>query len=84
VRSSPDDDPSGGLHWKTAGLTRWAGGRPFVWIDDEITDVDRLGVTVNHPGPALLHRVDPLAGLTGADFAEVRNWLRTAGGTAPG
>ena len=30
-----------GLHWKTRGLVEWAAGRPFVWIDDEITDFDR-------------------------------------------
>jgi len=39
----PDDDeePHGGLHWKTRFLTRWARGRRFVWLDDEITDADR-------------------------------------------
>jgi hypothetical protein len=29
-----------GLHWKTMGLTEWAAGRPFVWLDDELTDAD--------------------------------------------
>lgn len=36
-----DDEPARGLHWKTMFLTRWAAGRPFVWIDDETTDIDR-------------------------------------------
>src|SRR5690242_14163686 len=31
-----DDVPVRGLHWKTATLLRWADGRPFVWLDDEI------------------------------------------------
>ncbi|GAA3957925.1 hypothetical protein Aau02nite_08250 [Amorphoplanes auranticolor] len=58
-----------GRHWKTAGLVRWAAGRPFLWIDDEITDADRRWVAAHHPGRALLHRVDPRTGLTDADFA---------------
>lgn len=40
----PDDDTEQALHWKTASLTRWAAGRTFVWLDDEITDVDRRWV----------------------------------------
>ena len=74
----PDDDeePALGLHWKTAFLTRWAGARPFVWLDDEMTDVDRRWVAAHHPVPALLHRVDPYVGLTEADFSAVRRWLR--------
>jgi hypothetical protein len=57
-----------GLHWKTPSLVAWAGGRPFLWADDEIGPVDRLWVEGTHPGPALLHRVDPRRGLTGADL----------------
>lgn len=33
-----------GLHWKTPGLVGWAAGRPFAWVDDEITDIDRCWV----------------------------------------
>ncbi|WP_250003482.1 HAD domain-containing protein [Actinoplanes sp. M2I2] len=69
-----DDVPMRGMHWKTAFLTRWADGRPFVWLDDEIGEADRRWVAGRHPGPALLHRVDPAAGLTEADFAAVRRW----------
>ncbi|MET9252424.1 hypothetical protein [Streptomyces sp. NPDC003717] len=32
---------------------------PFVWVDDEIGTMDHLWVAPAHPGPALLHRVDP-------------------------
>jgi hypothetical protein len=76
----PDDDeePENGLHWKTMFLIRWAGGRPFVWLDDEITDADRRRVRSRHPGMALLHRVDPFVGLTDADFALIRQWLATS------
>jgi len=70
-----DEEPQRGVHWKTAPLMRWAAGRPFVWLDDETTDADRRWVDAHHPQPALLHRVDPYLGLTGADLAAVRRWL---------
>ncbi|GLH98626.1 hypothetical protein Pa4123_39010 [Phytohabitans aurantiacus] len=70
-----DDEPEHGLHWKTPFLTRFAAGRTFVWLDDEITDVDRRWVQAHYQGKALLHRVDPLVGLTEADFIRIRQWL---------
>ncbi|MFY1654629.1 HAD domain-containing protein [Solwaraspora sp. WMMB762] len=70
-----DDEPLRGVHWKTAFLIRWAAGRTFVWLDDEISDRDRHWVSAHHPGEALLHRVDPHLGLTDADFSTVRQWL---------
>ncbi|GAA3758310.1 HAD domain-containing protein [Plantactinospora mayteni] len=70
-----DDSPQYGLHWKTAFLTWWAAGRPFLWLDDEITDADQAWVAAHYPGRALLHRVDPYLGLTEADFALIRRWL---------
>lgn len=70
-----DDDPVGQVHWKTRHLVAWAGGRPFVWIDDEITTADRTWVCQHHPARALLHRVDPRTGLTDADFAVIAQWL---------
>ncbi len=80
----PDDDEETmrGLHWKTAFLTQWAAGRPFVWLDDEITDVDRRWVRAHHPARALLHRVDPYTGLTEADFVTIRRWLQEGDGIA--
>jgi hypothetical protein len=52
--------------------------RPFVWVDDEITDLDEAWVSAHHRGPALLHRVDSKLGLTDPDFALLVEWLRTA------
>ncbi|MFJ8579461.1 HAD domain-containing protein [Micromonospora sp. NPDC093277] len=74
----PDDDeePQRGVHWKTAPLTRWAAGRPFVWLDDETTDADQKWVDAHYPRPALLHRVDPYRGLTRTDLTAVSQWLR--------
>jgi hypothetical protein len=69
----------GGVHWKTRALVEWSGGRPFVWVDDEITDADRTWVAAHHPGRALLHRVDHRYGLTGVDFAALADWLRADG-----
>ncbi|MFI6263061.1 HAD domain-containing protein [Micromonospora sp. NPDC051006] len=72
-----DGDPPHGLHWKIIVLTRWAAGRPFVWLDDEITVADRLWIATHHPGRALPQRVDPYVGLTDADFSAVREWLES-------
>ena len=77
VEFPDDDEPEHGLHWKTRFLTRWAAGRTFVWLDDETTDTDRRWVRTHHRGRALLHRVDPLVGLSGTDFASIRDWLAT-------
>jgi hypothetical protein len=53
-----------------------ANGRPFIWVDDEISAMDRLWVGAGHSGPALLHRVDPAKGLTDDDFTTLADWLR--------
>jgi hypothetical protein len=65
------------LHWKTRTLVQVADGRPFIWIDDELTDVDREWVRDHHPGPALLQKVDSEHGVTEADLTAVEEWLRT-------
>ncbi|MGW5135209.1 HAD domain-containing protein [Streptomyces sp. NPDC004135] len=73
-RFRADEGPRG-LHWKTRPLVEWTDGRPFIWIDDEISAMDRLWVEASHPGPSLLHRVDPTEGLTNADFRTLTDWL---------
>ncbi|MFG3199181.1 HAD domain-containing protein [Streptomyces sp. NPDC048208] len=70
-----EDEPPALIHWKTRPLVDFAAGRPFVWIDDEITEADRAFVAVHHRAPALLHRVDHAYGLTEADFTALREWL---------
>ena len=52
-----------------------AGESPFVWIDDEITNVDREWVATHHRGPALLHAVPPSVGLTVDDIDHIGAWL---------
>ncbi|NUT38399.1 MAG: hypothetical protein HOV86_00300 [Thermoactinospora sp.] len=64
-----------GLCWKTRTLVRWAAGRSFAWVDDEITDADREWVAAHHEGPALLHRVEPAVGLVEEDLAVLARWV---------
>ncbi|MEK2491480.1 HAD domain-containing protein [Kitasatospora purpeofusca] len=71
-----EQDERYGLHWKTRALVDLAAGRPFAWVDDEVTDTDRVWVAAHHPGPALLHRVDPRVGLTDSDYAALDSWFR--------
>lgn len=74
----PDDaEPPSPLHWKTRPLVDWAAGRPFIWLDDEITEADRDWVATHHREPALLHRVQHHHGLTDADFSTLQEWLHT-------
>ncbi|MGW2539757.1 hypothetical protein ACWC5I_02535 [Kitasatospora sp. NPDC001574] len=74
VWSSPRTRPGGGLFWKTPEVVSWARGRPFAWLDDEITQADRDWVATHHAGPAFLHRVDARLGLRPEDFTELRAW----------
>ncbi|MER6513914.1 HAD domain-containing protein [Nonomuraea sp. NPDC001636] len=65
-----------GLCWKTRTLVDWAGGRPFAWVDDEITDADKEWVSAHHGGRALLHHVESHRGLADEDFTVLDRWLR--------
>ncbi len=62
-RERPD-----GVHWKTAALVAHAGGRPFAWVDDELSDLDDAYVAAHHRAPGLFHHVDPRIGLRDEDF----------------
>lgn len=68
------DDAPRTVYFKTPTIVEYAAGRPFAWIDDEITDADREWVAKRHDGPALLHWVDPSVGLAGADFEALATW----------
>ncbi|MEZ0108809.1 hypothetical protein ABH920_002810 [Catenulispora sp. EB89] len=77
----PEDrvEPADGVYWKTPEIVAWADGRPFAWIDDEITDADREWVSDWHDGPALLRRIDPAIGLTAEDFEALAAWAEAMG-----
>lgn len=66
-----------GLSWKTRTLVAWASGRPFAWVDDEITEADQTWATAHHTAPALLHHVKPYTGLEPKDFTLLNHWLQT-------
>lgn len=70
-----EQDEREGIHWKTRSLVGWAAGRPFAWVDDEISDSDRAWVAAHHRGRALLHRVDAGKGLIETDYAALNEWL---------
>ncbi|WP_329226831.1 hypothetical protein OG488_06730 [Streptomyces sp. NBC_01460] len=63
-----------GTYWKTRYVVDHADGRPFAWVDDEISDPDRAWVAAHHPGRALLLRVDPWVGLVREDFETLAAW----------
>jgi hypothetical protein len=69
-------DPDG-LYWKTRRVLEWAAGRPFVWVDDMITDLDVRHVARHHDTPALLLRIDPRRGLGEPEFEELERWARS-------
>lgn len=62
------------VFWKTDPVVKYAAGRAFAWIDDDITDLDREYVAEHHAGPALLHHVDPRKGLLEEDFQLLASW----------
>lgn len=67
-----------GLHRKTRPPVEWADGRPFVRVDDGITDADRERVSAHQHGRALLHRVAQARGPTVEDIAGIDHWLRSS------
>ncbi|MEU3420863.1 hypothetical protein AB0F39_20300 [Streptomyces murinus] len=71
---------SDGVHWKTEPIVAYAGGRPFAWVDDEQSTEDAVFVADHHPGPALLHHVNPRIGLRAGDFTTLAEF---AAGLSP-
>ncbi|GAA0988241.1 HAD domain-containing protein [Nocardiopsis tropica] len=80
---SGDEGAPEPVHFKTPGIVGYAAGRAFAWIDDEVTGADRAWVAERHGGPALLHRVDPAAGLRAADFGALAAWAEDPVPPAP-
>lgn len=56
------------IHWKTDRLIEYAEGRPFVWVDDEVTSYDWSHIQGKHGPHGDIYRIDPKKGLTGSDF----------------
>ncbi len=66
------------LHWKTGALATWADGRPFAWVDDEITDAGTDWVATYHHGHTLLQPVNASEGITHHDLEALKAWFRGA------
>ncbi|HEY3505776.1 MAG TPA: HAD domain-containing protein [Actinocatenispora sp.] len=66
-----------GLSWKTRTLLDRAADRPFVWVDDEITEADRAWIAAHHRPGALPHRVVAADGLTNSAYSAIERWLTT-------
>lgn len=62
--------------WKARQVNQWAGGRPFVWFEDEPDAVDGLAaLRAPDSPPALIVPVDERTGLTDDHLAQARMWL---------
>lgn len=71
----PERRLAGGmLHWKTRTVLDYAAGRPFAWVDDEITQWDREWVAQRYPASALLLTIDPGHGIREADLDRLVEW----------
>jgi hypothetical protein len=82
VDAAEDDPPADGVHWKTPAVVAYAAGRPFVWLDDEITQTDEEWASLHHPAFAYLVRIDPTEGLTEEILWRVERWLGHGFGAA--
>jgi hypothetical protein len=68
-----------GGSWKYPAVARYAAGRPLAWFDDEFGSSRHSAARAafereRGTAPTLLHSVDPVRGLTGADLEAVRVW----------
>ncbi|MEV4948633.1 HAD domain-containing protein [Streptomyces sp. NPDC053755] len=63
-----------GTFWKTRYILEYAAGRPFAWVDDDITSYDHAYVEHHRSAAALLLRVDPRLGLLRPDFDALAEW----------
>lgn len=77
----------GNRAWKTRFLVEWldehAPGRPWAWVDDEVTRYDRTWVKQHylvHPAaPYLVVRVNRKTTLTQAECTRLREWAKSLG-----
>lgn len=62
------------VYFKTPTVIEYAAGRPFAWVDDEISQWDDQYVNKHHDGPAKLMKIDPATGLTQWHFDQLAAW----------
>lgn len=68
-----------GRLWKTQPVADYAAGRPFAWIDDQLTDADVRWCELRYPAPTLLLPINPAIGLARNDIAAIGRWAEEIG-----
>jgi hypothetical protein len=68
-----------GRFWKTQPVADFAAGRPFAWVDDQLTAADERWCARRYPAPTLLLPIDPALGLRSDDIATIGGWLEEIG-----
>lgn len=63
---------------KLAEVAADAGGRPAIWVDDDLGPADRAWAA-EREDPTLLIRPDPAAGLRSGDLVAIEAWARSIG-----
>jgi hypothetical protein len=63
-----------GTYFKTHDVVKYVAGRPFAWVDDEISEHDEAYVLEHHNAPALLMHVNPQQGLEPSHFSLLASW----------
>lgn len=67
-------DLEGSDGWsKVPGILRFVAGRPFVWLDDDVTPFEQMTLAEEH-GDHRIIRTDPEQGLTPAHLEHAREW----------
>jgi hypothetical protein len=66
--------PDSRIYFKTPTVVKYAAGRPFAWLDDEITTWDEKYIRQYHDGPSLLVWIDPITGLQRTHFTTLTDW----------
>jgi hypothetical protein len=63
-----------GTYFKTHEVAKWVTGRPFAWVDDEVSQWDDAFFQDVCEAPYLLRKIDPVVGLADEDFVALRAW----------
>lgn len=69
--------PDARIYFKTPTVITYTAGRPFAWVDDEISQWDDQYIGEHHGGRSKLMKIDPVTGLTQEHFDELTAWAPT-------
>jgi hypothetical protein len=71
---NPPHPPEPGLHWKTATIIEYAAGRPFVWVDDEVSQRDMVYIDRHQKARFAIMRIQAQHGLEREHFLNLEAW----------